>query len=158
MGTFNVHELFWMLQCHRIDIYCFNPRLRQFFFPKLGIAVHLWKREPLRTAEADPHTIDSLFFVFLRTSGAKRKKIALTKRWLEGRLESFKVSSWFLKIMKLVEYRIAKKCYVFHHCCRWLHHHKREWARSFSLDHHHLWGCHARFYLMKQSLTLTTWF
>ena len=31
----------------------------------------------------------------------------LTKRCLEGRLEGFKVSSWFLKIMKVVEYRIA---------------------------------------------------
>ena len=31
----------------------------------------------------------------------------LTKRCLEGRLEDFKVSSWFLKIMKVVEYRIA---------------------------------------------------
>ena len=36
-------------------------------------------------------------------------KYQLTKRCLKGRLEGFKVSSWFLKIMKLVEYRIAKK-------------------------------------------------
>ena len=32
----------------------------------------------------------------------------LTKRCLEGRLEGFKVSSWFLKIMKVDEYLIAK--------------------------------------------------
>ena len=32
----------------------------------------------------------------------------LTKRCLEGRLECFKVSSWFLRVMKVVEYRIAK--------------------------------------------------
>ena len=32
----------------------------------------------------------------------------LTKRCLEGRLEGFKVSSWFLKIMKVIEYQIAK--------------------------------------------------
>ena len=32
----------------------------------------------------------------------------LTKRCLEERLEGLKVSSWFLKIMKVVEYRIAK--------------------------------------------------
>ena len=36
-------------------------------------------------------------------------KYQLSKRCLEGRLEGFKVSSWFLNIMKLVEYRIAKK-------------------------------------------------
>ena len=70
----------------------------------------------------------------------------LTKHCLEGRLEGFKVSSWFLKIMKLVEYRIAiKKCLDFHHCCRWLH-------------HHYSWVCHKLFYLMKKSITLMTWF
>ena len=36
-------------------------------------------------------------------------KYQLSKRCLEGRLEGFKVSSWFLNIMKLAEYRIAKK-------------------------------------------------
>ena len=36
---------------------------------------------------------------------------------IERRLECFKVSSWFLKIMKRIEYRIAKKCHDFHHCC-----------------------------------------
>ena len=41
----------------------------------------------------------------------------------ERRLERFKVSSWFLKIMKRIENRIAKKCHDFHHCCRWLNHH-----------------------------------
>ena len=33
--------------------------------------------------------------------------------------EDSKVSSWFLKIMELVEYRIAKICHDFHHCCTW---------------------------------------
>ena len=33
----------------------------------------------------------------------------LTKRCLGERLEGFKVSSWFLKITKLVEYRIPEK-------------------------------------------------
>ena len=51
---------------------------------------------------------------------------------IEGKLEGFKLSSWFLKIMKLVKYQIAKKCHDFNHCCRWLHHHSR--------------GCHVRFY------------
>ena len=97
----------------------------------------------------DPHTIDLLFFVFPSNICCKINKLfksceyQLTKRCLEGRLEGFKVSSWFLKIMKLVKYRIAKKCHDFHHCCRWLHHH-------YSL------GCHVQIYLMKQSLTLMT--
>ena len=100
-------------------------------------AAHSW---------VDPHTIDSLLFVF-RCKLLKCYRYQLTKRCLEGRLEGLKVSSWFLKTMKLVEYQIAKKCHDFHHYkgCRWLHHH---YAR----------GCHVRFYLMKQSLTLTTWF
>ena len=35
----------------------------------------------------------------------------LTKRCLKGTLEGFKVSSWFqVKKIKLIEYRIAKKC------------------------------------------------
>ena len=67
----------------------------------------------------------------------------LTKRCCAGRRKRFKVSSWFLKIMKLVEYQIAKKCYDFYYCCRWLHHH---YSR----------GRHVRFYLMKRSLILTT--
>ena len=152
-----MYELFWMLQCNRIDIYCLNPRLRQFFF-RNWVLLYIYET---RTAAHSWSRSSYYRFTFLCLPSdiwCKRKKNALTKRCLEGRLEGFKVSSWFLKIMKFVEYRIAKKCYVFHHCCRWLHHHKREWARSFSLDHHHLWGCHARFYLMKQSLTLTTWF
>ena len=62
-------------------------------------------------SRVDPHTIDSLFFVFRYNKQVvlKAYEYQLTKRCLEGRLEGFKVSSWFLKIMKLVEYRIAKK-------------------------------------------------
>ena len=59
--------------------------------------------------------INSLFFVFPSDIWCKiEKKIlkyyeyTLTKRCLEGRLEGLKVSSWCLKIMKVVEYRIAK--------------------------------------------------
>ena len=47
----------------------------------------------------------------------KYYKYQLAKRCLEGRLEGFNVSSWFLKIMSLVEDRIAKKCHDIHHCC-----------------------------------------
>ena len=39
LGTFNVHELFWMLQLTISTIYCFNPKI-QHFCEKLGIAVH----------------------------------------------------------------------------------------------------------------------
>jgi len=68
----------------------------------------------------DPHTIDSLFFVFPCKINKllKSYEYQLIKRWFSRRLEGFKVSSWFLKIVKLVEYRIAKKCHDFHHCCR----------------------------------------
>ena len=58
--------------------------------------------------------INLLFFVFPSDIWCKINKLLkyyeyqLTKRCLEGRLEGLKVSSWFLKIMKVVEYRIAK--------------------------------------------------
>ena len=86
----------------------------------------------------DPHTIDLLFFIFPRKIDKllKSYEYQLTKRWFEWGLEGFKVSSWIFMIVKLVEYRIVKKCYDFHHCCRWSHHH---YSR----------GCHVRFYLMK---------
>ena len=42
---------------------------------------------------------------------------------LRGKIRRFKVSSWFLNIMKLVKYWIAKKCHNFQYCCIWLHHH-----------------------------------
>ena len=61
-------------------------------------------------SRVDPHTIDSLFFVFPRNKQVvKAYEYQLNKRCLERRQEGSKVSSWFLKIMKLVEYRIAKK-------------------------------------------------
>ena len=56
----------------------------------------------------DPHTIDSLFFVFPPEIWCKINKFfnyyeyQLIKRCLEGKLESLKVSSWFLKIMEFV--------------------------------------------------------
>ena len=62
----------------------------------------------------------SFFLSFLRTSGAMLKyfEYQLTKRCLEGRFEGFNyVSLWFLKIMWLVEYQIAKKCHSFHDGC-----------------------------------------
>ena len=100
----------------------------------------------------DPHTIDSLFFVFPSDMWCKINKLLkyydyqLTKCCLEERLEGFKVYSWFLKILKLVEYRIAKKRHDFNdHCWGWLR-------------HHHSRVCHVRFYLIKQSLTVTKWF
>ena len=64
----------------------------------------------------DQHTIYSIFFVFSADICSKINKLLkyyeyqLTKCCMEGRLEGSKVSSWFLKIMKLVEYRIAKGC------------------------------------------------
>ena len=110
IGTFYAHELFWMLQWSAI--YCFNPKLRLCFvrncycctLMKTRTAAHSW---------FVPHTTDSLFFVFPSDIWCKINKFfkhyeyQLTKRSLEGKLEGFKVSSWFLKIMKVVEDRIA---------------------------------------------------
>ena len=77
---------------------------------KKRTAVHSW---------FDPHTIHSLFFVFPSDVWCKINKLLkyyeyqLTKRCLEGRLEGFKVSSWFLKIMKLIEYRMLRNVTIF---------------------------------------------
>ena len=69
--------------------------------------------------------INSLFFVFPSNIWCKINKLLkyyeyqLTKRCLEGRLEGFKVSSWFLKIMKVVEHRIAK-IFIDCNCIRYI--------------------------------------
>ena len=68
------------------------------------------KTQTAKHSGVDPHTIDLLFFVFpCNKQVVKAYEYQLNKRCLERRLEGFKDSSWFLKIMKLVEYRIAKK-------------------------------------------------
>ena len=118
IGTIYVHELFWMLQCNSIGNLLFYV-LREIGYcctsMKTRTAAHSW---------FVPHTTDSLFFVFPSDIWCKINKLLkyykyqLTKPCLAGRLDGFKVSSWFLKIMKLVEDRIAKKCRDFHHCCR----------------------------------------
>ena len=64
--------------------------------------------------------MNSLFFVFPSDIWCKINKLLKkyeyqhTKCCLEGRLEGFKVSPWFLKIMKVVEYLIAKIFIIIH--------------------------------------------
>ena len=132
-----------------LTIYCLNPKLRLFFVQNWVLlyinenakcCVHLSRSSYYR------FTFGCLFFRYLVQNKQiillKYYEYQLTKRCLEGRLKGFKVSSWFLKIMELIEYRKAKKCHDFHHCCiyidAWLHYH---YSR----------GCHVRFYFMKQS-------
>ena len=132
-------------------IYCFSPTLR-LFFARNWVLLFINENANRYAQLSHSSYYRFSFFVFLSDICCKINKLfqhfeyQLTKRCfmqLQGRLEGFKISSWFLKIMKLIEYRIAKKCPDFHHCCRWLHHH---YSR----------GCHVRIYLMKQSFTLTT--
>ena len=90
--------------------YCLNPKLRLCFVRNWVFCTLMKTR-----TEADNcfDLINSLFFVFPSDIWCKINKLLkyyeyqLTKRCLEGRLEGFKVSSWFLKIM-VVEYLIAK--------------------------------------------------
>ena len=109
IGTLYVHELFWMLYSVTVSaICCRNPKLRLRFvwnwvllhtLMKMRIAVHSWF-----------DLTNSLFFVFPSDIWCKINKLLkyyecqLTKHCLERRLEGFKV----LKIMKVVEYRIAE--------------------------------------------------
>ena len=110
IGTFYVHELFWMPQWSAM--YCFNHKLR-LFLCEIGYWCTLMKTRTAAHSWFVPHTTDSLFFVFPSDIWCKINQLfkyheyQLTKRSLEGRLEGFKVSSWFLKIMKVVEGRIA---------------------------------------------------
>ena len=91
--------------------YCLNPKLRLCFVRNWVFCTLMKTR-----IEADNcfDLINSLFFVFPSDIWCKINKLLkyyeyqLTKRCLEGRLEGFKVSSWFLKIMKVDEYLIAK--------------------------------------------------
>ena len=71
IGTLNVHELFWMLQCNYNTsvwpyqewwIYLFHPKCRFGFCAKLGISLQKWKRETL--SWVDPLPIYSLSSVF----------------------------------------------------------------------------------------------
>ena len=143
-------------ECFSVTVWtisCFNPKLRLFFVRNwILLYINENANRYAQLTRSDPHTIDSLFCIFPSEIWCKITKLLkyygyqLTKCCLEGRLEGLKISSWFLKIMKLVEYRIAKTFQEFHHYCRSLHH----WPYS--------QGCHVRFYLMKQSFTLTTWF
>ena len=96
IGTFNVHELLWMLQRNRTnndESTFFNLNIDCFFCVKLGIAVHKWKRETL--SRVDPHAIYSLSSVFpwyiwnKLNKLLKYNKYQLTKRWLPGKLEGY---------------------------------------------------------------------
>ena len=125
-------------------IYCFNPKLR-LCFVRNWVLLYINENEN-RCAQLISSSYYRFTFLCLSfrhlVQKKKKKKLfkyyeyQLPKRCLEGRLEGFKVSSWYLKIMKLVEDRIAYKCHDFHYCCRWLHHH---YSR----------GCHVWFYFNK---------
>ena len=123
--------------------YCLNPKLRLCFVRNWVFCTLMKTR-----TEADNcfDLINSLFFVFPSDIWCKINKLLkyyeyqLTKRCLEGRLEGFKVSSWFLKIMKVVEYRIAKIFIIVVDGC--------------IITIHEVITCDST--LMKQSLTLTT--
>ena len=52
IGTFNGHELFWMLQNNRTKNLLFPSYISTNFCAKLSIAVHEWKCETLCTAES----------------------------------------------------------------------------------------------------------
>ena len=130
-------------------IFCFNPKLRQFFV-RNWILLYI-NENANRYAQLTRSSYYRFTFLCLPseiwckiTKLLKYYGYQVTKRCLEGRLEGLKISSRFLKIMKLVEYRIAKKFQEFPHYCRLLHY--RPYSR----------GCHVRFHLMKQSITLTT--
>ena len=55
IDTFNVHEPFWILQCNRTKNFNWDYFLYCCTWMSTRNAVHSW---------VDPHTIDSLFFVF----------------------------------------------------------------------------------------------
>ena len=88
IGTFNMHELFWILQCNHTknnESTIFHPKCsyRQVFYAKLGIAVHEWIWEML--SRVDPHAIYSRPSVFPRyiwcklSEWLKYSKYQLTK-------------------------------------------------------------------------------
>ena len=123
--------------------YCLNPKLRLCFVRNWVFCTLMKTR-----TEADNcfDLINSLFFVFPSDIWCKINNLLkyyeyqLTKRCLEGRLEGFKVSSWFLKIMKVVQYRTAKSFIIVVDGC--------------IIIIHEFITCNST--LMKQSLTLTT--
>ena len=131
-----------------LTIYCLILNL-DCFMRKIGYWCTVMKTRNTAHSWVNPPTIhvDSLFSVFPSDIWYKINKLLkyyeyqLTKLSSEGGQEGFKVSSWFLKIMNLVEYQIAKKSLNFHHRC----------TCRCRLHHHYSWGYHVWFYLTKQS-------
>ena len=115
-----------------LTIHCSNPKFRPFFCAKLGIAVHKKNANRSEQLSRSSYTFLCLSFrhLFKNKQIVKNYEQQLTKRSLEGRFEGFKVSSWFLKIMKLppgggvLSYKgLMGTCgqpwlgYVFRDCC-----------------------------------------
>ena len=82
-------------------MYCFNAKFR-LLLCEIGYCCTLMKALFTFLCLSFGHLVQSKLL--------KYYEYQLTKRCLKGTLEGFKVSSWFLKKIKLIEYRIAKKC------------------------------------------------
>ena len=125
IGTFHVHELFWMLQYNCTNnndwIYLFHPKYTTDFFCEIGYCC-TWMKSRNRLSWFDPHAIYSLSSVFPWYIWCKLKKLLtrnkyqLTKRWLEGKLEGF-FGSFLRKCgSSNTEYSIVTKYQDFYHC------------------------------------------
>ena len=121
-----------MLQCNRINNILFYSKFR-LFYAQNWVLVYI-NENTKHCPQLSQSSYYTCRFTLLCLSSdiwykinklLKYYEYQLTKLCSEGGQEGFKVSSWFLKIMNLVEYQIAKKCLNFHHRCtyRWLHHH-----------------------------------
>ena len=137
IGTFNVHEVFWMRQCNctKNDEATFFILNIDCFLCKTGYCC-TWMKT--RNAQLSRSLCYIFTFLCLSLTYLLQVKQTVKVHWLEGKL-----SLEFLKKMWLIEYQTVTKYQDFYHCGRWLH-------------HHNSWGFHVRFFSVKQSLTLTT--
>ena len=126
-------------QCFSVTvstIYCFNPTLRLCFVRNWALLYINGNANHCALLSRSSYYRFTFLCVSLQNKKLlKSYEYQLVKRWFSGRLEGFKVSLWFLKIVKLVEYRIATKCHDFHHCCRWLQKSAKEGKREGSACH-----------------------
>ena len=99
-----------------LTIYSFNPRLR-LCLCEIGYSCTLMKMRTAVHSWFNPHDINSLFCIYFRHENQLTKRCCNTGK--TRRSQGFLMIS---KIMKFINYQIAKKCHDFHHCCRWLHH------------------------------------
>ena len=108
IGTFNVHELFWMLQCNltKSDDSTFFTLNLNWVFVRNWVLRYITENTK-RSAESIPMLYTHSWYIWCKLNKMlKYNKYRLTKRWFNSK-ENSKAYSEFLNKMRLIECRIV---------------------------------------------------